>query len=59
MGLLAVREGPTHFGPLADLAPQGEVSISIDRMFGLDDPPEALAYVGEGRPLGKVVVQID
>jgi hypothetical protein len=28
----------------------------IDRTFGLDDVPEALAHVGEGHALGKVVV---
>ena len=37
----------------------GEVSIHIDRTFALDDVPEALAYVGEKRSLGKVVVTID
>ncbi|MGZ5299372.1 MAG: zinc-binding dehydrogenase [Actinomycetota bacterium] len=28
----------------------------MDRTFGLDEVPEALAHVGEGRALGKVVV---
>ncbi|WP_457254256.1 zinc-binding dehydrogenase [Pedococcus sp. P5_B7] len=28
----------------------------IDRTYSLDEVPEALAYVGEGRALGKVVV---
>jgi NADPH:quinone reductase-like Zn-dependent oxidoreductase len=56
MGVLAVKEGPAHFEPLADLCVAGEVSIQIDRTFGLGDVPEALSYVGEGRALGKVVV---
>ena len=30
--------------------------IHIDRTFTLDEVPEALAHVGEGRALGKVVV---
>ena len=56
LGVLAVKQGPTHFKPLADLCVAGDVSINIDRTFGLDEVPQALAYVGEGRPLGKVVV---
>jgi NADPH:quinone reductase-like Zn-dependent oxidoreductase len=56
MGVLAVRLGPSHFEPLADLCIAGDVGIHIDRTFGLDDVPEALAHVGEGRALGKVVV---
>ena len=56
LGVLVVKQGPTHFKPLADLCVAGEVNINIDRTFGLDEVPQALAYVGEGRPLGKVVV---
>ena len=59
MGLLAVKEGPAHFAPLADLCIAGEVSIHVDRTFGLHDVPEALAHVGEGRALGKVVVTMN
>jgi NADPH:quinone reductase-like Zn-dependent oxidoreductase len=58
MGVLAVSEGPDAFGPLADLCLAGEVGIHIDRTFGLDAVPEALAHVGEGRALGKVVVAV-
>jgi NADPH:quinone reductase-like Zn-dependent oxidoreductase len=58
MGVLAVKEGPAHFEPLADMCVTGRVNIHIDRTFGLEDVPEALAYVGEGHALGKVVVTI-
>jgi NADPH:quinone reductase-like Zn-dependent oxidoreductase len=58
MGMLIVKEGPAHFEPLADLCIAGDVSVHVDRTFGLDDVPAALAYVGEGRALGKVVVTI-
>jgi NADPH-dependent curcumin reductase CurA len=34
------------------------VTIHIDRTFGLDEVPEALTYVGEGRALGKAVVAL-
>ena len=56
IGVLAVTEGPTHFEPLADLCIAGDVGIHIDRTFGLDDVGDALAHVGEGHALGKVVV---
>jgi NADPH:quinone reductase-like Zn-dependent oxidoreductase len=56
LGVLAVKEGPAHFGPLANLCVAGDVGIHIDRTFGLDDVPDALTYVGEGHALGKVVV---
>jgi NADPH:quinone reductase-like Zn-dependent oxidoreductase len=59
MGMLIVKEGPAHFEPLADRCIAGDVSIHVDRTFGLDDVPEALAHVGEGRALGKVVVTIN
>ncbi|HET6918634.1 MAG TPA: NAD(P)-dependent alcohol dehydrogenase [Jiangellaceae bacterium] len=59
MGLLAVKEGPAHFEPLADLCIAGDVSIHVDRTFGLHDVPEALACVGEGRAVGKVVVTMN
>ena len=59
MGLLAVKDGPAHFEPLADLCIAGDVSIHVDRTFGLHDVPEALAHVGEGRALGKVVVTMN
>jgi NADPH:quinone reductase-like Zn-dependent oxidoreductase len=58
MGVLVVRPGPAHFQPLAELCVSGEVRIPIDRTFSLEEVPQALAHVGEGRALGKVVVEI-
>jgi NADPH:quinone reductase-like Zn-dependent oxidoreductase len=56
IGVLAVKEGPAHFEPVADLCVTGEVRIHIDSTFTLEELPAALAYVGEGRAFGKVVV---
>ena len=56
LGVLVVKEGPAHFKPLAALCAAGDVRIHIDRTFALDEAPAALAHVGEGRALGKVVV---
>jgi NADPH:quinone reductase-like Zn-dependent oxidoreductase len=58
LGLLVVKPGPAHFQPLAELCLSGDVQIHIDRRFGLEEVPEALAYHGEGRALGKVVVEV-
>ncbi|BFU43137.1 NAD(P)-dependent alcohol dehydrogenase [Krasilnikovia sp. MM14-A1004] len=58
LGVLAVREGPAHFGPVADLCATGALRIHISHTVGLDDVPAALADVGEGRALGKVVVSV-
>jgi len=58
LGVLAVKEGPTHFEPVADLCVAGDLAIHIDRTFTLDEVPEALAHVGEGRARGKVVVRV-
>jgi NADPH:quinone reductase-like Zn-dependent oxidoreductase len=58
MGLLVVKTGPAHFQPLAERVVSGEVRVHIDRTFGLDEVAQALSHVGEGRALGKVVVEI-
>lgn len=59
IGVLAVKAGPAHFQPLTDLIIAGDVAIHIDRTFDLLDVPAALAHVGEGKALGKVVVTLD
>ena len=56
LGVLAVKPGPAHFQPLTELCVAGEVGIHVDRTCTLDEVPEALAHVGEGRALGKVVI---
>ena len=58
LGVLVVRQGPTTFEPLARQCLAGDVDIHIDRTFALDEVPQALTHVGEGRALGKVVVEI-
>lgn len=56
LGMLVVRPGPAHFSPRADLCVAGDIGIHIDHTFRLDEVPEAMRYVGEGRARGKVVV---
>lgn len=58
LGLLVVKQGPAHFEPFAEQCVSGDVDIHIDGTFGLDEVPQALAHVGEGRALGKVVIEV-
>ncbi|MCD2442824.1 NAD(P)-dependent alcohol dehydrogenase [Agromyces sp. SYSU K20354] len=58
LGVLVVREGPAHFASVAEQCASGAIAVRIDRMFGLDEVPAALAWHGEGRALGKVVVAV-
>lgn len=58
LGVLFVRQGPRQFVPIADRCARGEIRVPIDRVFALDEVPEALAWHGEGHALGKVVVQV-
>ncbi len=55
---LVVKLGPATFEPFAERCVAGDVQIHIDRTFTLEETPEALAHVGEGRALGKVVVEV-
>lgn len=56
LGILVAHEGPAYFGPVAERCVAGDVRIRIDSTFPLDEAAQALARVGEGRALGKVVV---
>ena len=57
-GLLVAREGPAHFEPVAERCLTGELRICIDRTFALEQVPQALAHLGAGRALGKLVVTV-
>lgn len=58
IGLLMVRLGPSSFEAVAQKCVSGDLDIHIHRRYSLEQVPEALAEVGEGRALGKVVVEV-
>ena len=58
LGVLVVRQGPAGFEPLAERCLAEEVRICVDRTYRLEEVPQALAHVGGGRALGKVVVEV-
>lgn len=53
-----VKLGPAGFEPFSERCVSGDVKIHIDRTFTLEEVPQALTHVGEGRALGKAVIQI-
>ena len=59
LGVLAVKQGPTHFEPVADLCVAGDLAVHIDRTYSLDEVAEALIHVGEGLACGKVIVGVN
>jgi NADPH:quinone reductase-like Zn-dependent oxidoreductase len=58
IGMLMVKPGPTRFGPLTQMCVSGDIDIHIDAVFPLSETARALARVGDGQALGKVVVEI-
>lgn len=58
LGVLLVHQGPRGFAAVATLCEAGEVGVRIDRVFPLEELPAALAWHGEGRACGKVVVAV-
>ncbi|MGK8511799.1 NAD(P)-dependent alcohol dehydrogenase [Nocardia asiatica] len=58
LGVLVVKEEPAYFTPLAESCVAGRIDIHIDRVFPLEETAVALAHVGAGHALGKVVVEI-
>jgi len=58
IGVLVVKPGPAYFEPLAQRCVDGTVTIHVARSYGLAEVADALAEVGEGRALGKVVVEV-
>jgi NADPH:quinone reductase-like Zn-dependent oxidoreductase len=58
MGLLMVRPNKPHLLRLADMVVAGELRTTIGETFSLERVPEALRCMGEGRALGKLVIEM-
>lgn len=56
LGVLAVRQGPHAFVPVAEQVARGELTVPIDSIHPLEAVAEALSRHGEGRALGKAVI---
>ena len=55
LGLMAT-ESRDDLIRLGELLAAGSLRAAVDRTFTLDEAPDAIAYLAEGRAAGKVVV---
>lgn len=58
MGVLMVRPNTADLLRVADLVAAGIIRTTIDRTYPLEEVPEALRRLGEGRARGKLVIEI-
>ncbi len=58
LGVLLVRPNRDDLARLGEMAASGELRTTIDEKFPLEGVPDALARLGEGRALGKLVVEV-
>jgi len=61
-GVTAIAQGTQvnreRLAKLADLVAQGAIRVHIDKVFSLEQAGEALAYLQQGHPRGKVVLEV-
>jgi len=58
MGVLMIRTGKQDLSRIVDLVTTGRLRTAVERTYSLEEVPEALAHMGEGRALGKLVIQV-
>ncbi len=58
MGVLMVQPSKADLERVADLALAGVLRTSIEETYPLEQVPDALAHIGEGRALGKLVIEM-
>ncbi len=58
MGVLMVRPNKKDLLRVADLVATGELRTTIERSYLLEQVPDALRDLGEGRALGKLVIEV-
>lgn len=58
IGVLMVRPNQDDLLRVADMVVAGTLRPTIERTYSLDAVPEALRHLGEGRALGKLVIDI-
>jgi NADPH:quinone reductase-like Zn-dependent oxidoreductase len=58
IGVLMVRPNKEDLVRVGELVAAGTLRATIERFYPLDQVPEALRHLGEGRALGKLVIEI-
>lgn len=59
MGMLLAELNPADLTVLAGLMETGKVTPVIDRRYALNEVPEAIHYLEQGRARGKVVITVE
>lgn len=59
IGVLMVKPNKEDMARVADLVVTGALRTSIERSYPLDEVPDALRHLGEGRALGKLVIEMN
>jgi len=49
---------PERLNAITELVDSGKLKVNVDKVFPLDQAPEALEYLKTGHPRGKVVIQV-
>jgi NADPH:quinone reductase-like Zn-dependent oxidoreductase len=57
--ILAVPQNRKDLIAITELCVAGKILPVIDRLYSLDEVPEAMRYVGEGHAKGKVVITVE
>ena len=58
LGGLTAKENQEDLQAVADLVEKGELTPVVDRTFDLVEAADALRYLEQGHPRGKVVVTV-
>jgi NADPH:quinone reductase-like Zn-dependent oxidoreductase len=58
LGFFVASDRTADLAVLAGLVESGQVTPTVDRTFPLAEAPAAITYLTDGRPLGKVVVEV-
>jgi len=59
MGVLMVRPNRDDMRRAGEMVDAGELRTTVERTYPLGGLPEALRHLGEGRALGKLVIEMD
>jgi NADPH:quinone reductase-like Zn-dependent oxidoreductase len=58
MGVLMVRPNKDDLVRVADMVIKGALRTTVERTYPLEGVPDALRHLGEGRALGKLVIEM-
>ena len=59
IGVLMARPNKADLVRIAEMVASGVLRTTIERTYPLDEVPEALRHLGEGRALGKLVIEFE